>query len=132
MTSEARGSTLGGRLEVLRQVTTQMTVSCDIGEVLGAITRALVTIAEATLARVWLYGSPSVCATCAGQGRDRPSGPADLSLHLAASAGLYTHLDGGHHRIELGQFKIGEIALTRRPHWTDDVESDPLVPDKAW
>ncbi len=53
-------------------------------------------------------------------------------LELQASAGVYTHLDGPHSRVPIGQFKIGRIAATRAPHLTNDVQHDPLVSDHAW
>ena len=53
-------------------------------------------------------------------------------LELQASAGLYTHLDGAHARIAVGSFKIGRIALERRPHLTNSVATDPDVSDKVW
>ena len=53
-------------------------------------------------------------------------------LELRASAGLYTHLDGPHSRVPVGQFKIGRIASTRQPHLTNAVPSDPNVSDNAW
>ena len=39
-------------------------------------------------------------------------------LELAASAGLYTHLDGAHARVPVGKFKIGRIAQECKPHVT--------------
>jgi PAS domain S-box-containing protein len=53
-------------------------------------------------------------------------------LELEASAGLYTHLDGPHGRVAVGDLKIGLIAQERRPHLTNDVLNDPRVSDKAW
>ena len=53
-------------------------------------------------------------------------------LELKASAGLYTHLDGDHSQVPIGQFKIGLIAQEGRPHLSNDVLNDPLVADKAW
>src|SRR5207248_4318503 len=53
-------------------------------------------------------------------------------LELRASAGLYTHLDGAHGRVPVGQFKIGLIAQEGRPHLTNAVLTDPRVGDKAW
>jgi len=53
-------------------------------------------------------------------------------LVLQASAGMYTHVDGGHARVPVGQFKIGRIAARRTPHLTNDVCSDPHVGDPAW
>jgi len=53
-------------------------------------------------------------------------------LELQASAGMYTHLDGGHARVPVGAFKIGRIASQRRPHLTNAVLEDPHVSDRAW
>ena len=53
-------------------------------------------------------------------------------LELQASAGLYTHRDGPHGRIPVGQYKIGRIAGSRQPHLTNDVPNDPNVSDPAW
>ena len=53
-------------------------------------------------------------------------------LELQASAGLYTHLDGPHSRVPVGQYKIGLIAQERRPHLTNAVAGDPRVSDQGW
>lgn len=53
-------------------------------------------------------------------------------LELYASAGLYTHLDGGHARVRVGDLKIGRIAATREPHLTNSVRDDPRISDPEW
>jgi PAS domain S-box-containing protein len=53
-------------------------------------------------------------------------------LELRASAGLYTHINGNHARVPVGQFKIGKIARERTPHLTNAVIGDPLVPAQEW
>ncbi len=53
-------------------------------------------------------------------------------LELQASSGLYTHIDGGHARVPVGQFKIGKIAQERKSHVTNNVPNDPLVADQEW
>jgi PAS domain S-box-containing protein len=53
-------------------------------------------------------------------------------LELQASAGIYTHIDGAHSRIAVGEFKIGLIALERQPHITNSVQEDPRISDKEW
>ncbi|HZI08798.1 MAG TPA: ATP-binding protein, partial [Myxococcus sp.] len=58
--------------------------------------------------------------------------PGGDTLELQASAGLYTHLDGPHSRVRVGELKIGLIAQERRPHLTQDVLGDPRVADKDW
>jgi len=53
-------------------------------------------------------------------------------LELQASAGMYTHINGRHGRIPVGQFKIGLIAQERQPHLTNRVVGDPRVHDQEW
>ena len=45
---------------------------------------------------------------------------------------MYTHLDGAHSRVKVGDFKIGRIARDRKPHLTNDVLNDPEIGDPAW
>ena len=55
-----------------------------------------------------------------------------MCLNSQASAGLYTHLDGPHSRVPVGQLKIGLIAAERKPHLTNEVIGDPRVGDQEW
>lgn len=57
---------------------------------------------------------------------------ATQTLELQASAGCYTHLDGPHSRIKVGQHKIGLIAQQKKPHLTNSLQVDPRVTDKQW
>ncbi|HVL97894.1 MAG TPA: SpoIIE family protein phosphatase [Egibacteraceae bacterium] len=75
---------------------------------------AVVEQLGAAFARIWLLDEP-----------------AD-ELVLVASAGLYTHLDGGHARVPVGAYKIGRIAGDRHPHLTNDVPNDPEISDPDW
>ena len=53
-------------------------------------------------------------------------------LQLKASAGIYTHLDGPHSRIRVGDYKIGLIAKERLAHLTNHVIGDPRVLNQEW
>lgn len=75
---------------------------------------AMVGHLDAAFARVWTLNA------------------ATNMLELQASAGLYTHLDGPHSRVPVGQFKIGLIAAERKAHLTNAVIGDPLVGDQDW
>jgi len=75
---------------------------------------AAVTHLDAAFARVWVLE------------------PDEEMLVLTASAGLYTHLNGPHGRVPVGQFKIGQIAAERQPHRTNCVVGDPRVSDQEW
>jgi GAF domain-containing protein len=82
--------------------------------ILGECSEAIVRHLDAAFARIW---------TLSDDGK---------MLELQASAGMYTHLDGPHSRIPMGQFKIGMIAQERKPHLTNDVLNDPRISDRAW
>src|SRR5215468_10570405 len=109
MASEQRLVNTEDQLEMLRRIATQMTISRDVGEVLCAITNALVTTARVALARIWLYQKAASCPSCASESAGVGFAQEDPALHLAASAGLYTHLKGEHHRVPVGELKIGQV-----------------------
>jgi len=75
---------------------------------------ALVRRLDAAFARIWTLN------------------PKESMLELQASAGMYTHLNGRHSRIPVGELKIGLIAKERQPHLTNDVCNDPRVSDQKW
>jgi PAS domain S-box-containing protein len=83
-------------------------------DILRWCVEAMVTHLDAAFARVWILDEEE-----------------DV-LELLASAGMYTHTDGFHSRVPVGNFKIGLIAQERRPHLTNDVSGDPRVHDKEW
>jgi PAS domain S-box-containing protein len=75
---------------------------------------AIVRHLDAAFARIWTLD-------------DRQS-----LLELRASAGLYTHLDGEHARVAVGDLKIGLIAQERKPHLTNDVPNDNRISHPEW
>ena len=86
----------------------------DVSMMLRRVCELLVEHLDVAFARVW---------TADDEG---------TMLLLQASAGMYTHIDGGHRAVPVGKFKIGRIAATRRPHITNDVANDPQVGDREW
>jgi signal transduction histidine kinase/CheY-like chemotaxis protein/HPt (histidine-containing phosphotransfer) domain-containing protein len=52
-------------------------------------------------------------------------------LLLCTSVGLYTHLDGPHSRVKVGERKLGRIAATRRPLETNSITTEQDV-DGEW
>ncbi len=75
-------------------------------------TQAIVQYLNAHFARIWILD------------------PTQQILELQASAGRYTHLNGPHSRIPVGQYKIGQIAAEKKPHLTNAVVGDPRVSDQ--
>ena len=91
-----------------------LTAHDSMANMLRGCAEALVKRLDAAFARIWTLND------------------AENVLELQASAGLYTHLDGPHGRVPVGQFKIGLIALECKPHLTNSVLSDPRVSDPDW
>jgi signal transduction histidine kinase/CheY-like chemotaxis protein len=52
-------------------------------------------------------------------------------LLLSTSVGLYTHLDGPHSRVKVGERKLGRIAATRQPLETNSLTTEQDV-DVEW
>jgi PAS domain S-box-containing protein len=77
-------------------------------------TEILVRDLDAALARIWTVHEE------------------DKVLDLQASAGIYTHLDGGHARVPIGKLEIGRIAESGEPHLTNTVLEDSWVGDPEW
>ena len=91
-----------------------LTRSLTLDEMLRECAEALVARLDAAFARIWMLdGAREV-------------------LVLRASAGLYTHLDGPHSEIRVGDLKIGRIAQTRDPQLTNDVLRDIPGIDREW
>lgn len=95
-------------------IDSNLTRSGTLQEMLQRCTEIVVGYLDAAFARIW---------TVNAEGN---------TLELQASAGLYTHINGDHSHIPIGQFKIGLIAQECLPHLTNDVLNDPRVANKSW
>jgi transcriptional regulator with GAF, ATPase, and Fis domain len=105
---------LGLQASSLDRVALEMTSTLELDAVLASVTRGLVDDLGVSLARVWLVE------------------PGDPTMRLRASSGLSTRLDGAYSRVPIGARKIGRIAETRQPMWTNDVTNDERIADPAW
>lgn len=111
---EARDAEIHERLRgeaLLGDVGLALTEGTSLRDTLTRCVRALVTHADAALARVWLLEATKT------------------TLELAASAGLYERLDLPHQYIPVGKMAVGTVAATKRPHVSDDFVNDPLCGD---
>ena len=100
--------------ELTSDVGIALTQGTDLRAMLQLCAEALVRHLDVAFARIWTL--------------DDASG----ILELQASAGMYTHINGAHSRVRLGQYEIGAIARERRPHLTNQVVGDPQVHDQEW
>ncbi len=98
----------------VKDVGLALTQSDQLTDMLQHCTEAMVRHLNGAFARIWTLD------------------PQGTMLELRASSGQYTHLDGPHSRVPVGQYKIGLIAQERQPHLTNTVVSDPRVSDQEW
>lgn len=91
-----------------------LTRNDSLEDILQHCTQAVVDYLGAAFARIWTLNR------------------AEQVLELQASAGLYTHRNGAHRRVAVGQFKIGLIAARREPLMTNTVVGDARVHDQEW
>ncbi|MCX6360486.1 MAG: PAS domain S-box protein [Armatimonadetes bacterium] len=105
---------------------------------LDIVARGVVSIFGADFARIWLMRPGDRCLTgclhattdvAAHRCPDRAG-----CLHLAASAGRYTNLDGPlRSRIPRGSYKVGAVASGAVDGFlTNDIAGDPLISDHQW
>lgn len=106
-----------------------MASSLDLQVVLTTITQGLVDELDGAFARIWLLGPGDLCADCY---KEADCTSRARCLHLEASAGLYTNLNGEYRRIPLGALKIGKIAQGFGSMYTNDVLGDDRLPNKQW
>ncbi len=109
----------------------------DIEDKLKMITDEIVDIFDADFARIWIIDEGDLCekgcihASATEEAhicRDRSA-----CLHLVASSGRYTRIDGTHRRIPIGCYKIGRIASGMIESFiTNDVVHDARVHDHEW
>jgi PAS domain S-box-containing protein len=112
--------------------------SGTLQEKLQRITDGLVNIFEADFARIWITKPGDRCGSGCVHAKVT-EGPhvcryRDRCLHLLASSGRYTHIDGEvHGRVPFGCYKIGRVAAGLEPKFlTNDVAHDARIHDRQW
>jgi len=102
------------------------------------VTDGIVRLFDADFCRIWLIRPGDRCERDCLHAEVH-EGPhvcryRDRCLHLLASSGRYTHVDGpGHRRVPFGCYKIGRIASDEeRGFLTNDVQNDPRVHNHDW
>ena len=105
---------------------------------LKSITDGVVRLFNADFCRVWLLRPSDPCETgctyAAAKEGPRVCQNRDQCLHLVATSGRYTHIDGiGHRRVPLGCCEIGRIASGEEHKFlTNDAQNDPFVHNHGW
>lgn len=99
-----------------------------LNHLLQECVEATVNRLGAAFARIWVLGPGDLCKDChkAEWCVDRTQ-----CLHLKASAGLSTNLNGEYRRVPMGALKIGRIAQGAGPLCTNDVVHSDRLPKKS-
>src|SRR5262245_8612571 len=79
------------------EVAVALNAGCELGAMLQRCAELVVRHMDVAFARVWTLHEVT------------------QTLELQASAGCYTHLDGPHSRVKVGELKIGLIAQEKKP-----------------
>jgi PAS domain S-box-containing protein len=103
------------QMELRSVIAAAMSRQDETTAMLQQCTQAMVDYLDLAFARIWTL-----------------DGENNSVLRLQASAGLYTHLDGPHSRVRLGELKIGIVAQTQLPHISNAVIDDPQLSDREW
>ncbi|MBU1125400.1 MAG: HAMP domain-containing protein [Candidatus Omnitrophica bacterium] len=105
---------------------------------LKIITDGIVRILNVDFCRIWLINPGDLCAQGCVHAEVKEGSHVcrfrDRCLHLIASSGRYTHIDGKvHRRVPYGAYKIGLVASGEdRKFLTNDVLNDPRVHNHDW
>ncbi|MDZ8187812.1 MAG: PAS domain S-box protein [Nostoc sp. ChiSLP02] len=91
-----------------------LTKSDTLENMMRGCTEALVQHLDAAFARIWTLNKQ------------------ENVLELQVSSGIYTHTNGSHRRVPVGELKIGAIAQQGKPHFTNSVQTDPYIANKEW
>ncbi len=125
------------RLSRLSSLKADLLSHGSLDEKLKRITDGIVEIFDADFCRIWIAKPGDLCDSDCFHARVT-KGPSvcirhERCLHLIASSGRYTHIDGGHQRIPFGCYKIGRIASAEDTKFlTNDVTHDSRVHDHDW
>jgi diguanylate cyclase (GGDEF)-like protein/PAS domain S-box-containing protein len=134
---EEREKTLQ-RQQSVSQLLQSLLAPAPLENKLRSITDSIVRIFDADFCRIWLIQPGDLCERDCIHAQV-VEGPhicryRDRCLHLLASSGRYTHIDGKtHRRVPFGCYKIGRVASDEDHKFiTNDVQNDPRVHNHKW
>jgi len=125
------------RLQKLNNLQKDLLGFGDLKEKLQKITSGVVEIFHADFSRIWMSQLGDLCNSGCMHAKVK-KGPnvcrhRDQCLHLLASSGRYTHIDGPHCRMPFGLYKLGRVASGEMNKFlTNNVIKDPQVMNHQW
>ena len=124
-------------LQKLNQLHHPLLGAGGIEEKVKKITDGVVEIFNADFSRIWISKPGDLCNLgcihANAKEKENVCYFREYCLHLVASSGRYTHIDGAHSRMPYGLFKLGRIAVGQETKFlTNDVMNDPQIMDHKW
>jgi PAS domain S-box-containing protein len=125
------------RIQQLNLLKEQLLGPGTLKEKLKRITDGVVGVFDADFCRIWITKPGDLCDSECFHAMVT-EGPhvcryRKRCLHLMASSGRYTRVDGRHGRVPFGCYKIGRVASGQEPKFvTNDVTHDPRIHDLDW
>ena len=125
------------RLQKLNRLQEYLLGPAGLEEKLKAVTENVVDIFNVDFCRIWIIRPGDLCdAGCMNVSKNttiEQCRSRDTCLHLVASSGRYTHIDGGHRRVPLGSYKIGRLATEPSSKFlTNNVKEDHHIHNRDW
>lgn len=125
------------RIERLNHMQERLLGPSNLVEKLKIITGSVVEIFNADVVRIWMTKPGDLCAAGCIHAHvpDGQQGcpDRDRCLHLMASSGRYSRVDGKDRRIPFGCYEIGRIAAGEVPKYiTNKAARDPYIHDHGW
>ena len=121
--------TLNEQLVAINSLARDLTLARTEEEVRSLVTDMLVRDFSALFARLWVVRPGDLCHEChmVRHCKDRTA-----CLHLVASSGAYTDVNGTRRRMPLRYLKIGSIAIGDEAVFVDRIADSDWVPEKQW
>src|SRR3989338_8233529 len=125
------------RLQKLNRLQQALLGYGGLDEKFKKITDNVVAIFNADFCRIWIKGHGDLCEKgcvhASAKDPEKVCRMREYCLHLIASSGRYTHIDGPHSRMPFGLYKIGRVANGQTSKFlTNDVVNDPQIGDHEW
>jgi PAS domain S-box-containing protein len=135
--AEERQTRLVKRLEGVNQLQETLLLPGPLQEKFKRITQTTVDLLELDFCRIWMVQPGDLCNEgCIHAAADDDADAChnrETCLHLMASSGRYTHINGDHRRVPIGSYKIGRIASDEENKFlTNSVATDPHVHNHEW
>jgi PAS domain S-box-containing protein len=125
------------RLEGVNRLQEDLLLPASLENKLKMIADAAVELMDLDFCRIWIVRPADLCQSgcihAAVEDEARKCVHRDHCLHLVASAGRYTDVNGSRRRVPLSACKIGQIATGKEFKFlTNNAATDPCVSDHRW